>query len=72
MKSESGPLKYRLARKWFAPSNPHGFELVLQGWFEWRIEGKLITPTDSSEAYYETPGTVGGEWRTLKTVDLED
>ena len=63
MKSESGPLKYRLARKWFAPSNPHGFELVLQGWFEWQV------------SVIHQSGLVGleihGEWRTLDTVDLD-
>ena len=58
MKSESGPLKYRLARKWFAPSNPHGYEFVLQGWFETR-------------EYIEADTLIGGEWRTLDTVDLD-
>ena len=65
MKSESGPLKYRLARSPLYRSITHdsseqiGYEYVLQGWFEWGYveEGVVIN---------------GGEWRTLETVDLED
>ena len=64
MKSESGPLKYRLARKPLYRSITHdsaeqiGYEYVLQGWFEWET---------GDEGFKKE-----GEWRTLDTVDLED
>ena len=62
MKSESGPLKYRLARKRIGTSNWSGqtpiYEYFLQGWFETR-------------EYIEADTLIGGEWRTLETVDLD-
>ena len=62
MKSESGPLKYRLVRKWLTSTHPLyqklPYELFLQGWFEWET---------GDEGYMKE-----GEWRTLDTVDLEE
>jgi len=64
MKSESGPLKYRLARRrlygeFEDPFAPDVHEYFLQGWFEWTdvIDNRIAK---------------NGEWRTLDTVDLED
>ena len=75
MKSESGPLKYRLARIYIGKlAAVPVYEYVLQGWFE-------ITEYDYRPGelvvYFggEPPAIrplVSGEWRTLDTVDLED
>ena len=63
MKTESGPLKYRLARKRDNSPimdilGPEPYEYFLQGWFETR-------------EYIEADTLIGGEWRTLETVDLD-
>ena len=67
MKSESGPLKYRLARRrvygeFQDPFAPDVYEYFLQGWFEWEERDSNENPI----GYVS-----GGEWRTLDTVDLE-
>ena len=77
MKTESGPLKYRLARKW-----PYGksigtieqkvYEYILQGWFEWVDYGEAgkIIPYEG-DIPPVIPPLRGGEWRDLETVDIE-
>ena len=62
MKSESGPLKYRLARRYIGKwASLPVYEYVLQGWFEIAEYGS--GPTD--------PPTLGGEWRPLDTIDID-
>jgi hypothetical protein len=70
MKTESGPLKYRLARKklyrqvTLSTAEFIGYEYILQGWFETREWEPGVGGGFRNAA-------VNGEWRDLETVDLE-
>ncbi len=64
MKTESGPTRYRLARRRIRISEyVTDEEYILQGWFEWK-EFVFIKDVGGTTEY-------GGEWRDLETVDIE-
>ena len=60
MKTESGPLKYRLGRRII-----NVYEYILQGWYEWAIE----IPDESGMFQYRI--TMSAEWRDEVTVDID-